>query len=178
VTKGEIVCVLDSAALNDQLTNQRITTQSASANLKNATLTREVAEIAVVEYEEGVYKQDLATVQGEIKLAESDLSRAEDRLDWARRMFVKGYIPLVTKNSEELTLRRAKFALEQAQIKRKVLVDFTKSKTLKELKSEIEKARSNELAKKAAWEREKAKEADLERQVGQSKGTKAKPEAR
>ena len=73
VTKGQLVCELDSAALNDQLINQKITTKSAKANFQNATLTREVAEIGVVEYEEGIYKQDLATVKGEIKLAESDL---------------------------------------------------------------------------------------------------------
>ena len=76
VKMGEIVCQLDSASLRDQLVNQKITTKSAEANHENAKLTREVAEIAVVEYEEGIFKQDLATVEGEIKLAESDLSRA------------------------------------------------------------------------------------------------------
>ena len=114
VKKGEIVCELDSASLNDQLVNQKITTKSAEANHENAKLTREVAEIAVIEYEEGIFKQDLATVEGEIKLAESDLSRSEDRLDWARRMFEKGYVSKATKVSEELTLKKARFALEQA----------------------------------------------------------------
>ncbi len=47
VTKDELVCELDSAALRDSLTNQKITTKSAKANFGNATLTREVAEIAV-----------------------------------------------------------------------------------------------------------------------------------
>ena len=47
--------------------------------------TRELAEIAVEEYEEVTYPRDLDTVEGEIKLAESDLKRAEDRLDWARQ---------------------------------------------------------------------------------------------
>ena len=165
VKKGETVCQLDSAALNDQLTNQRITTKSASASWTNATLTREVAEIAVVEYEEGVYKQDFATVRGEIKLAESDLSRAEDRLDWARRMYEKGYVSLASKNSEEFTLKKTRFALEQAEGKLKVLVDYTRGKTIKELKSEVEKAHSDELAKKATWDLESSKEKKLERQI-------------
>ena len=165
VKKGEIVCQLDSASLKDQLVNQKITTKSAEANYENAKLTREVAEIAVVEYEEGIFKQDLATVEGEIKLAESDLSRSEDRLDWARRMFDKGYVSMATKVSEELTLKKARFALEQAQSKKKVLVDYTKGKTIKELKSEVEKARSDELAKKATFELEDSKEKKLERQI-------------
>jgi HlyD family secretion protein len=165
VKKGQIVCQLDSASLKDQLVNQKITTKSADANHENAKLTREVAEIAVVEYEEGIFKQDLATVEGEIKLAESDLSRSEDRLDWARRMFEKGYVSIATKISEELTLKKAKFALEQAESKKKVLVDYTKGKTIKELKSDVEKARSDELAKNATFELELSKEKKLERQI-------------
>jgi HlyD family secretion protein len=165
VKKDQVVCQLDSASLKDQLVNQKITTKSAEANHENAKLTREVAEIAVVEYTEGIFKQDLATVEGEIKLAESDLSRSEDRLDWARRMYEKGYVSMATKVSEELTLKKARFALEQAQSKKKVLVDYTKGKTIKELQSEVEKARSDELAKKATWELENSKEKKLEKQI-------------
>ena len=50
VKAGDILCQLDSAALKDQLVNQRITTKSAEANFLNAKLTREVAEIAMTEY--------------------------------------------------------------------------------------------------------------------------------
>jgi len=169
VTKGELVCELDSAALSDSLTNQQITTKSAAANYENAKLTREVAEIAVVEYVEGIYVQDLQTVEGEIKLAESDLSRSEDRVDWARRMFDKGYVSLAQKISEELALKKARFTLEQSQSKRKVLVDYTRGKTIKELQSEVEKARSDELAKKATMELETSKEKKLERQIAACK---------
>ena len=165
VKKGEIVCLLDSAALKDQLTNQQITTKSASASYDNAKLTREVAEIAVVEYVEGIFKQDYATAEGEIKLNESDLSRSEDRLDWARRMYDKGYVSMATKVSEELTLKKARFALEQSQSKKDVLVKYTKNKTIKELESEVEKARSDELAKKATYALEDSKEKKLERQI-------------
>ena len=57
VKKGQIVCELDSACLKDQLINQKITVKSAEANYENAKLAREVAEIAVMEYSEGIYKQ-------------------------------------------------------------------------------------------------------------------------
>ncbi len=80
-------------------------------------------------------------------------------------MFEKGYVSAATKVSEELTLKKARFALEQAQSKKKVLVEYTRDKTIKELQSEVEKARSDELAKKATWELEddqgkEAREAD------------------
>src|SRR5262249_28405536 len=58
VKKGVVVCELDSAARKDQLINQRITTKSAEAAFQDAKLAREVAEIAVREYVEGIYPQE------------------------------------------------------------------------------------------------------------------------
>ena len=166
VKKGELVCELDSAALRDSLTNQQITTKSAEANFENATLTREVAEIAVVEYVEGIFKQDLATVEGEIKLAESDLSRAEDRVDWAQRMFAKGYVSMAPEGlrrpgTQEGPVRPGAGA-EQEEGPRWTTPRTRRSRSCK---SEVEKARSDELAKKATWELEirqgkEAREAD------------------
>lgn len=166
VSKGELVCELDSAALRDQLTNQVITTKGAEAAYQNAKLTREVAEIAVIEYMEGIYKQERETAQGEIALADSDRKRAEDRLEWSSRMYDKGYISLGQNMADKLTLQRSIFSLEQAQTKLKVLEKYTFDKTVKELKSEVEKARSDELAKQSTWELEKTKEARLNRQIG------------
>ena len=156
---------------------QQLVTRRAEANYHRARLSREVAEIAVLEYEDGIFKQDLATVEAEIKLAESDLSRSEDRLDWAKRMHKKGFVSKAGLTSEQQTLKKARFAVEQVQSKRKVLVEYTKGKTVKELKSEVEKARSDELAKKGTWEREKLKESALEREVRKSRrdGAEAKP---
>ena len=56
-------------------------------------------------------------------------------------------------------MQKAKFALEQAQTKKDVLEKYTKEKTIKELQAEVEKAKSDELAKKATYELEKSKEA-------------------
>jgi len=64
VTKGELVCELDSSALSDNLVNQEIQTQQADASHKNAELTLEVAKIAVIEYVEGTYKQEEETAKG------------------------------------------------------------------------------------------------------------------
>ena len=73
----------------DELTNQMIAEKSADANFKNATLAREIAEIAVIEYVEGIAKQDEATIEGEIKLAESELARAKDGIEFARQQLTK-----------------------------------------------------------------------------------------
>jgi HlyD family secretion protein len=50
VQKGQVVCKLDSGKLEDALIAQDVTVNSARANLQNAELTREVAELSVKEY--------------------------------------------------------------------------------------------------------------------------------
>jgi HlyD family secretion protein len=145
-----------------ELRAQQLAARKAKAHYEIAKQTRELAQIALEEYEEVTYPRDLATVKGEIKLAESDLSRAEDRVDWAKRMFDKRYVSQAAKVSEELNLKKTRFALEQAQSKRHVLVNYTKDKTVKELRSDIEKARADEVAKQAAAILESSKELWLE----------------
>jgi hypothetical protein len=168
----------DGLDVNARRRAQRKNTIKAEAAYRNATLERELAEIAMVEYQEGIFKQDLATVDGEIKLAESNVKRSEDRLAWARRMFTKGYLPKSGLVSAEQALKKARFALEQAQSKWKVLVQYTKAKTIKELKSEVEKARAEELAKRTTWEREKSKEQALEREIARPRATSGNAEPR
>src|SRR6185312_15197300 len=67
------------------LVNQRIATMSAAANFQTAKLTREVAEIAQIEYEEGIFKQDQETLRGAITATQSAVQRAEARLERTRR---------------------------------------------------------------------------------------------
>ena len=69
VKKGQLVCELDPAQIKDRLANQKTTARAAEAAYHNAKLTREVAELAIAEYTEGIYKQDMETVLGELKLA-------------------------------------------------------------------------------------------------------------
>jgi multidrug efflux pump subunit AcrA (membrane-fusion protein) len=80
-------------------------------------------------------------------------------------MCKKGYVSLASQNSEAFTLKKTQFALEQARGKKKVLEEYTKNKTIKELESEVKKANSDELAKKATWDLESSKEKKLERQI-------------
>ena len=145
---------------------QRLATRRARAASEIARLTREIAELAIEEYEEVGYPQDLATAEGQIKLAESDLGRSQDRLAWSGRMIEKGNVSKSVKHADELAVERARFDLEQAGTSRKVLVDYTRRKTIKALQVEVEKARADELAKGATWDLEKAKEVELEPQLG------------
>jgi hypothetical protein len=168
-----------SRAMNEAM-NQSITVESAKANLGNATLTREVAEIAVTEYEVGIARQDEATIEGELKLAESELTRATNAVEVTKERLTK--IKQASKgtaadvaveysyedNVAEAERRqpKAKLAVEQAQSKLKMLRQYTKARCIKQLQSEVQNARADELAKKATWELEKSKLDRLHARVG------------
>jgi RNA polymerase sigma factor (sigma-70 family) len=143
---------------------QQFATRKAKIRYEMAKLTRELNKIAVEEYQDVTYPASLADVEGEIPLAEAELIRAMDRVDHVKRMdeIILLFIPAV---SEELNLKKAQFHLEQAMSKRKVLVDYTRDKNIKELTSEVWKAESDELAKKATWELESLKEKKMEREL-------------
>ena len=161
VKKGQVICELDSAALKDRLTNQQINQLSAQANYENAKLTREVAEVAVTEYVEGLAVDELAEHDVDIKNAEVELSLAEDQL--AALKAEKADSKTVV--TAELALKKFRFRLERAHSRRKTLVNFTRPKRIKELQSDVAKAHSNELAKKAIWELEVGKTFKLKRQI-------------
>ena len=82
VKKGELVCELNPSPLKERLANQEIVIRGAEAAYEGARLAREVAEIALKEYLEGISPQEMATLRGEIALAESDPSSSEPRIGW------------------------------------------------------------------------------------------------
>jgi RND family efflux transporter MFP subunit len=184
VKKGDVVCELDSAAIRDWLVKQRITAKSAEANFINAKLTREVAEIKLSEYEKGILPQRLRSLEGEVRAAQTAIQKAEER--WDRLMRARKRLDKILSAKREdttateivadldindrleevaRTLSLQGKALEQARGEENVYRNYTKDKTLTELRREVEKARSDELAKQATWEMEKRKEDRLEREI-------------
>jgi biotin carboxyl carrier protein len=171
VKKGDLVCELDSASLRDQLVNQQITLLTAKATYENAKLEREVAEISVVEYGDGIFRSEDAETAGDVNIAEAELALAEAE----RNVAVNAAKALGAPGSDvgvkhaELAVLRARFALEKAVTRRKTLLDFTRGKMLKALKSSVAKARSSELAQKSIEELQAAKLKGLERQIASCK---------
>ena len=184
VKKGDLVCELDSAALKDQLLNQKIKSQAAFAAYENAKLAREVAEIALMEYKEGIYLQDQATLRGGIKLAESALPATQAELERTRRARGRLSDALGRKegppasgdilaelelenriDSLDRKLMHEKLALETAQSKLNLLNNFTKPKTTMDLKSKVEQNLSAEKARGLTYQLEREKETRLEKQI-------------
>jgi len=135
---------------------QQVAIAAAQANFQNAQLTREVAEIAITEYIEGILKPDLETAENEIVLARSDLMRAEERLAAAKRPSVRGEAPGSSLAEREKEARRANLRLKRAQERKTNLAKEAQERTLKELFNEVESAKANEARRKAVFEQVKA----------------------
>ena len=160
--KGEIICELDSAGLRDTLANQRITLEAAKAKFANARITKETAQIAVVEYEQGLLKMRLEELAGDVKIAEAELAVAKDDLkdagagDEVARKIVK---------QRELAVLRAEVGLEKARSRDRILREFTGPKKTKTLEAGVEMARANERASKMTFDLESEKARRLEEEI-------------
>ncbi|WP_422930006.1 sigma-70 family RNA polymerase sigma factor [Singulisphaera sp. PoT] len=142
---------------------QRLATRKAKAAYEIARLNRELAEIALEEFLEVSYPRDLAVAQSHLKLAEAEETRSKDTLDWAEKMFKKGYLSKAQKVAREASNKAAQFAREQAGAKQKVLIEYSLDKNTKALKSDISKALHEETVKEEIWKREQSKVEKLER---------------
>jgi hypothetical protein len=161
VRKGALVAELDSSLLRDRLTTQVITTRRAFADLEQAQKQREIAEIAVTEYLQGIYPMEEEALASDTRIAQAELLLARDELDEAEKT-----------PDRELPIKRARLALMKAernlrrlQVQLDVLRRYTKDARVKQLQADVEKALSNELAAKATYELEKSKEEKLNRQI-------------
>ena len=165
VKKGELVCELDSPALKDNSPTRRSPPRGPRPPTRTPSSPARSPRSPSTEYVEGHLQAGPETVQGEIALAEAEpeARRGPPRLVRAgcRRRAMSRRASTLRRAHPAAGELRARAGPDQEEGARK----YTKDKTIKELKSEVEKAHSDELAKQATWELEKTKEAKLERQI-------------
>ena len=184
VKKGDLVGQLDSLKLKEQLKKQLDIVKAAEHALWNATLEREVAEIAVVEYKEGVAVQDRASLQQTLDDAAAAVAKADARLERTRqaRQLIREAIdrekgvPSPASILAELDIQdRLEAAEENSGNKKKALAEAratlrryetaTVPDTIEQLKAQAAKAQASELAAKTRLNAEQAKKEKLERQI-------------
>jgi multidrug resistance efflux pump len=165
VKKGDVVCELETFELKSKLAGQELAIKAAEAPYQAAKQTREVAELAVTEYLEGIFKQQVQKIDSEITLAKSALTKAEHDLATFKRLYEKGLGPKIQVEAHELKVQRARLALEKVQGKKTTLEKYTREKNLKALQSAVEKAKAEELSRQAAFNQEEALREHLKQQI-------------
>jgi len=167
---------------SQRLFHLRIEHQNAEAAHLQAKFAREVAEIAVVSYTEGTSKSELTAAKAEIGAEEAALDQATDdlkKLDAIRqksqRLEARFLDELMTSYRIELALnsaqnhyRKQESRLEQAKGKLTFLEKHAIPARTLTLKSEVEKARSNEMVQQQSVMLARDKLEAAERSKGQS----------
>ncbi len=137
VQEGDVLVRLDSSALENDRTRQQIVCNSSEAEVIKARNTYETALIAKQEYLEGQYQQEVQSIQSQIFVAEEDLRRAEEYLNYSKRLAMKGYVTPLQLEADQFAVEKARNQLEMAKTKLRVLEEFTRARMLKQLESDI-----------------------------------------
>lgn len=165
VEEGDFLVKLDDAALQKQLVQQQIICSTSESAAIEADADLESAKLALHEYAEGTYIEDLAKQQSEVFVAEENLRRAEEYLQYSNRLAERGYIPDAQLDADQFALEKAKKELGVAKTKLEVLSKFTKQKMLTQLEAKIQTAEAKLRSRQKTLELENKELAEIEEQI-------------
>ena len=157
VTKGMEIVRLDASVLSENATAQKIAYEKARALMIQAEKDHAAAKIAVEEYREGLFKNDLRTAESNVTAATERLQGTRNTLAYGERMFRKGYITPQQLEAQKSAVARAELDLGTTNIALDVLTRFTRPKMITELESVRDAAAARLESERAALELEKLK---------------------
>ena len=158
VKAGDLLLEFDSAALVTKRNDQEITAATAEGNLIISEeklevtkgdcdanlLEREVAltlaKMSFEKYEKGDYPQQKRDYEAAIALADEEMKRALEKLEWSQRLAKEGFLTRTELQADELALRRKEIDLEMARTKMNVLTNYTLLQQRATHESEVRRA--------------------------------------
>ncbi|MBR4652281.1 MAG: efflux transporter periplasmic adaptor subunit [Kiritimatiellae bacterium] len=158
VKTGDLLVEFDSASLVEKRNDQEITVNTARGNLIIAEerlevtkgdceanlLDREVAltlaKMALEKYEKGDYPQERRQKEADIALADEEMQRAAEKLEWSQKLAKEGFLTRTELQADELALRRKQIDLEMARTKMNVLTNYTVHQERAKCETELRKA--------------------------------------
>ncbi len=169
VQKGDLLVQLDASALENEFTNQQILVFSAESVMIGSKNAHKLANIAKQEYLEGTFVELEQTIEGEIFVAEENLSRAKEYLKYSERLAAKGHITEYQLEADAFAVEKAEKDLQVAKTKLDVLRRFTKAKMVTQLDSDIATTKAKWEADQKSYELEFAKLEEIRDQVDKCK---------
>ncbi len=165
VKRGDVLAVLDSSDYEELLRTQTISVERAKADLVQAQLDHEIAELAVREFKEGLMPETITDFEGRLFLARSELERATDRLNWCLRMKEKGYVAASTVSAEAYRKAQLTLSLAREDSAAELFKKFTAPRTIRELEGAVKGAAVMLEYQQLRHKRHVERLASLERQV-------------
>ncbi len=165
VTKGQVVCELDSSSFKDELQSQRIKYEQAKSAVEQVQSILDVNLISYREYRDGIYPQDAMLIKQYINACRLDYDRAERNLAWSKDVYNKGFRAYQQYQADEFSLQRAKISLNEALGMEERLEKYTRPRLLKALEAKIESIKSDKYAQEAAFQLESDRLKRIERMI-------------
>jgi len=165
VHRGDILAVLDSSDYEELLRQQKMTVERSRADHRTAELEYEIAKLAVSEFRESSMTEAVKDFERSVALAESDLARVDDRLDWVLRMKKKGYVASAQVANEEYNHAQAVFNLGEERAAYRLFNKWTAPLALKTLENDVLAAEATLRYQSSRLNRNLERLAKLEKQV-------------
>lgn len=159
VKQGDLLVELDSSSLKEKIANQEVTVQNAEgsygrakedleiqrltmdAAVKDATLKVEFAISDLEKYKEGDWPQTKRAIEARITIAQEEMQRAQDRLNWTKTLEAKGYATKDELKADTLTMKRQDIAIAQADEEMRLATKYTYPKSVRQLEAALDTAR-------------------------------------
>ena len=166
VQAGDFLIQLDASALNQELIQQQIVVSGSESMLIEAQTAFAAANLALEEYEEGTLKEQRETLEGALVVANENKRRAEEYLEYSRKLAERGYVSQVQLDADRFALDKAAKEQDVAGTKLRVLEKYTRKKLLNQLQSDIKTAKAKLAAREKTYELDKLKLEEIEQQIG------------
>jgi len=165
VKLGTLLVRLDSSTLEQERVTQLIKVNSQKSLVEQAKNSLDAAEIALIEYQKGTFRQEEKLILAEVFVAEQSLRSAQLAFDSAQRLAGKGLLTSLQLEGEQIAVDNARNTLDIAQSKLTVLRDLTKKKMETTFKSDINSAKAKVAAEQSSLALEEDKLRDIDDQI-------------
>jgi HlyD family secretion protein len=161
VTRGDLLVELDSSQLEESLTQREIAFADARSRFTEARenlaikksesesqialaeLTVEFAHTDQDKYIDGDWPQQARNAEAAIQLADEELARARERLEFTIDLHEKGYATRSELQADQLTVTRRGIELDRAREEARLLDKYERPRRLRELESNLEQAKAS-----------------------------------
>lgn len=142
VQAGDFLVRLDDAALQTELIQQQIIVTNSQAQVIESQAAYDSAGLALKEYESGTFLEQEEQLESALFVAQENVRRAEEYLQYSQRLAERGYIPEVQLEADRFAVEKAKKEKEVAETKLNVLRKFTRAKMLTGLEADVATAKA------------------------------------
>ena len=158
VRKGDLLVELDSSTIREEYETDIVAVKQAEADLRNsqemleiqknqnqadleaAEVELELAKLALQQYQDGTYPQELADAETLVKMTEITCRNKEEDLEQTKNLFAKGFVTAADVKQAELSVTTVHNDLRKAKTALHVLTAYKNPTDLTTAKSALSQA--------------------------------------